>query len=50
MHLGVEKASISPQSPKTEFVLQNQYGRVIYDRKFNMNQEKIFFESSKRRK
>jgi hypothetical protein len=29
MLLGNEKAKIGPQSPKTEFVLQNLYGRVI---------------------
>jgi hypothetical protein len=28
--LGVEKAKISPQSPKTECGAQNQYSRVIY--------------------
>jgi hypothetical protein len=28
--LGVKKAKIGPQSPKTEFGAQNQYGRVIY--------------------
>jgi hypothetical protein len=28
--LGVKKVKISPQSPKTEFWAQNQYGRVIY--------------------
>jgi hypothetical protein len=28
--LGVKKAKIGPQSPKTEFVAQIQYGRVIY--------------------
>jgi hypothetical protein len=27
---GVKKAKIGPQSPKTEFGAQNQYGRVIY--------------------
>jgi hypothetical protein len=27
--LGVKKAKIGPQSPKTEFGAQNQYGRVI---------------------
>jgi hypothetical protein len=30
MLLGVKKAKIGPQSPKTEFGAQNQYGRVIY--------------------
>jgi hypothetical protein len=28
--LGVKKAKIGPQSPKTEFGAQNQYGRVIH--------------------
>jgi hypothetical protein len=28
--LGVKKAKIGPQSPKTEFGAQNQYGRVIF--------------------
>jgi hypothetical protein len=28
--LGVKKAQIGPQSPKTEFGAKNQYGRVIY--------------------
>jgi hypothetical protein len=28
--LGVKKTKIGPQSPKTEFESQNQYGRVIY--------------------
>jgi hypothetical protein len=28
--LKVKKAKIGPQSPKTEFGAQNQYGRVIY--------------------
>jgi hypothetical protein len=33
--LGVKKAKLSPQSPKTEFGVQNQYGRVIsIDREF----------------
>jgi hypothetical protein len=30
MLLGVEMAKISPQSPKSEFGAQNQYGCVIY--------------------
>jgi hypothetical protein len=28
--LGVKNVKIGPQSPKTEFGAQNQYGRVIY--------------------
>jgi hypothetical protein len=28
--LGVSNAKIGPQSPKTEFEAQNQYGRVTY--------------------
>jgi hypothetical protein len=28
--LGVKKAKIGPQRPKTEFGTQNQYGRVTY--------------------
>jgi hypothetical protein len=49
MLLGVKKVKIGPQSPKTEFVLQNLYCCVIsdIDRKFYTKQEKIYFWGSK---
>jgi hypothetical protein len=43
--LGVKKAKIDPQSPKTEFGAQNQYGRVIYPSigNFTWNKKKYIF-------
>jgi hypothetical protein len=52
----VKKAKIGPQSPKTEFGAQNQYGRVIYPsignftwskKKLRVKKAKIRFQSPK---
>jgi ribosomal protein S24E len=40
MLLGVKKTQIGPQSLKTEFGAQNQYGRVIYPSKGNFTWSK----------
>jgi hypothetical protein len=51
MLLGVKKAKIGPQSPKTEFGHKKQYGRVISTyREFYEEHEKICIWGSKRRK
>jgi hypothetical protein len=45
MLLAVKKAKIGPQSPKTEFVAQNQYVRVIHPSigNFTWNKKKYTF-------
>jgi hypothetical protein len=47
--LGVKKAKIDPQSPKTEFGAQNLYGRVIYPsiENFTWNKKKYTFGGQK---
>jgi hypothetical protein len=48
MVLGVEYSKISPQSPKTKFGIQNQYGRdILIVREFYMEQKKLAFGSQK---
>jgi hypothetical protein len=47
--LGVKKAKTSLRSPKTEFGLQNQYGRVTYPSigNFTWSKKKCTFEGHK---
>jgi hypothetical protein len=50
--LGVKKAKIGPQSSKTEFGFQNQYGRVIYSLigNFTWSKKKYAFGGQKGKK
>jgi hypothetical protein len=49
--LGVKKAKIGPQSSKTEFGFQNQYGRVIYSiGNFTWSKKKYAFGGQKGKK